>query len=266
MTRILITGAAGRIGGFLARGLRSDVVDIVATDLAAPTDPIDGVTFVSADLTDPVDAERLMAGVNAVVHMAGHPNSRDWAVVNSLNVDMVRNLLEAAGKAGVDRFISASSNHVVGFNEAEVRLSDAMPFRPDSPYGVSKVFGEVLLHYYCELYAMVGFALRIGACRPDASNARELRMWLSHADMIRLVQACLTTTVSGSRPVWGMSKNTRLVGDFPSWAEIGYAPQDDAEQFVDALEAKGVDTRIFSEWPYLGGRFVPEGFPPPPRS
>lgn len=264
MKTVLITGAAGRLGSALARGLASLGYDLRLTDIRTPETAVPGTEFVLTDLTDPANVARVMQGAEAVFHMAGHPNSSDWAVVNKLNIDVTRYVLDAAAEAGTARVVTASSNHVVGINPPDIRLTEEMLPRPDGPYGISKVIGEVLLEHYALRFGINGFAWRIGACWPAPNNTRELRFWLSHDDLVRLGHACLTTDARGYRAIWAMSNNTRLNADCPSWAAIGYAPQDDAEDHVDALRAKGCDTDIVSEWPYMGGRFMPADYPPDP--
>lgn len=252
--RVLVTGAAGRIGRTLAAGLTGHRLRL--TDLAAPEERPADAEFVAADLTEPGSAAALVEGMDAVIHMAGHPNSRDWAVVERLNVGVTRTLLEAAAAAGVRRAIVASSVHVAGHYPGDARLTEAMPLRPDGPYGLSKAANELTLRYLCERHGITGFALRICAFQPRPVDARQLRLWLSPADMVRLAAACLTADVAGYRAVWGLSNNARADVDRAGWDAIGYRPRDDAEQHAGRLAADGIDVTRVSEWPLLGGSFA----------
>jgi uronate dehydrogenase len=252
--RILITGAAGRIGRTLAQGLGGH--DLRLTDIQPPAEMPPGAELLLADLTQADAVRPLVEGMDAVIHMAGHPNSRDWALVERLNIGGTRAVIEAAALVGVPRVIIASSVHAVGTYPSDVRLTDSMPLRPDCPYGVSKAANELTLQYHCERFGLTGFALRICSFRPAPADARQLRLWLSHPDMVRLTQACLTTDATGYHMIWGLSANTRLDLVSDGWARIGYAPQDNAEDHLAALHAQGVDTSIVSEWPMLGGAFA----------
>lgn len=246
----MITGAAGRIGSLLARELARPGRTLRLTDLAR------GESILVADITDPDAVRGLMQGVNSVVHLAGHPNSRDWTTLERLNMQGTRIVFDAAIAAGVSRIVYASSIHAAGLHPADAALTADMPLAPGSPYGVSKAYGEMLLAYLCREHGVTGFAVRIASFRPQPNDARELRTWLSPDDMVRLAEACLTADASGFQVVWGLSANRRAVVDRETWAQIGYAPCDEAEDHLASLKAVGVDVDLISEWPFLGAHFV----------
>lgn len=253
--RVLITGAAGRIGSVLSRSLAQDHFDLRLIDVRS-------ADLGGAGLCEPCDVTDLAAlrehveGVDAIVHLAGHPNSRNWDVVTRLNIIGTRNVLIAAAEAGVQRVLYASSIHVAGLARADAPFDAALKLCPDSPYGVSKAVGESLLQYFAARHGLVGVALRICSFRPEPTNARELRTWLSPPDAVRLVTAALRADIDGFLPVWGLSNNTRAKVDRSNWDAIGYRPQDDAENFRDVLASRGVNVELASEWPHLGGSFV----------
>lgn len=248
---ILVTGASGRIGQVVTAGLRHAGLAVRATDIR-PGESVD----VLADLCDQAAAGSLVENVDCIVHLAGHPNSRDWTVLDRQNVGATRTLLNAAGVAGVRRFVYASSVHASGLLPANAYLSADLPIAADSPYGVSKVVGEALLHYHCHQYRMSGAALRICAFRPAPSNARELRLWISPSDMVRLAIATVTADFDGVRTIWGLSANRRANVSREEWDAIGYRPLDEAEDHQDRLALSGVDIELVSEWPLLGGAFA----------
>ena len=245
---VLVTGAAGRIGSVVVAALRAQGRDVRATDLRAG----EGVDLVG-DLRSPGFADRCAQGATAAIHLAGHPNSRDWATLDSVNTLATRLVFDACARAGVRRLVYASSVHAVGLLPADAHVRDREPPCPDSPYGVSKAVGEALLHYFCGCHAMTGVALRICAFRPAPANARELRLWISPRDIAALAAAALDARVAGVETVWGVSANSRADHARDTWTRIGYAPQDDAERFASALKARGVDIGIVSEWPLIGG-------------
>lgn len=256
---VLITGASGRIGSTLARAWAPDHPILRLTDLRPPEALPEGVPFEAADITDAASVARVVEGVEAVIHLAGHPNSREWAAVERLNMMGSRIVFEAAIRAGARRLVYASSIHAVGLHPAESILSADLPLAPDSPYGVSKAYGETLLEYLCHEHGVSGCAIRICSFRSAPTNARELRTWLSPGDMVRLADACLQNAGPGYTVAWGLSANRRASVDREAWERIGYQPQDEAEDHLAALAAAGVDVSLVSEFPLLGGHFVSAG-------
>jgi len=251
--KVLITGASGRIGRALAKGIDARYglrcADIDVADCGASG-------WMACDITDPRQAARAAAGMDAVVHLAGHPNSMDWDIMHSINVAGTLTMLRAAADAGVSRFLYASSVHVCGFHPADAMLTQDLPLWPDSPYGVSKAIGETHLRYFAEAYGMTGIAMRICSFRPEPSNSRELATWISEGDMVRLAEACLRADVTGFHAIWGVSANSRANLDDASWQRLGYTPRDNGSDHIARLAANGLDVTSYSEWPLLGGAFV----------
>lgn len=251
--KILITGAAGRIGRTLADGLvprhQLRLADLHPSYADQPGRMV-------CDVTKANDAVRAVAGMDAVVHLAGHPNSTDWDVVQSLNVGGTLTMLRAAASAGVRHFVLASSIHVCGLHPADVTLTNDLPPWPDGPYGASKLQGEMLGRYFAEAGGMAVVAMRICSFRAAPSNAREMATWISPGDMVRLVEACLTADVQGFHTIWGVSANSKARIDDGNWHRFGYRPCDDAADHAGRLAGEGVDLDCFSEWPLLGGAFV----------
>jgi nucleoside-diphosphate-sugar epimerase len=99
---------------------------------------------------------------DAVVHLAGVPDvNASWESVLRNNVVGTYNVLEATADAGIERFVFASSIHTVGMYEVDLApeiydpehdlaLERTTPVRPDSFYGLSKVFAEGLGRLYVE--------------------------------------------------------------------------------------------------------------------
>ena len=77
---------------------------------------------------------------------------------------------------------------------APAELPADTPPRPDTLYGVSKVFGEALARYYCDRYGFQVACLRIGTFAERPPDQRSQASWLSPADCARLVDACLRST------------------------------------------------------------------------
>lgn len=259
MGLILITGAAGRVGRVLRPGLRSLGWQLRPLDLAPVPDEPDAVL---ADIRDAAALRAAMAGVSAVVHLAALPREDRFDRILADNIDGTYQVFEAARQAGVPRVVFASSNHAVGFTPRLPLAGIDLPPRPDSLNGASKVFGEALARLYVDKYRLQVACLRIGSCFPKPTTVRQLSTWLSPADAVRLVHACLTAPDLDYAVLYGVSANTRGWWDLEPGRALGYQPVDDAEAYADeVLAACGELDPKDPEYAYLGG--LTTGLEPP---
>ena len=264
---VLITGAAGRIGSCLRSGLPPLGWRLRCLDLAEPPEP-DGLPWSTGDILDPDVLAKAMAGVEAVVHLAGIPTEAPFADLLPSNIEGTYQVFEAAREAGVRRVIYAGSNHAVGYHESGSLLSASARARPDSLYGVTKAFGEALGSYYADRHGMDVAAVRIGSCFDRPPGERGLATWLSPGDAVRLVDALLRAPSFGFALMYGISANTRAWWDLEPALALGYRPEDDAEAFAEEilaesapLDADDPDRR------FVGGRMAVGGIRGPgPRS
>lgn len=257
--KVLVTGAAGRIGGIVRRFLGSKY-DLSALDIAAVGD----IPSTVADIAD-LDAIRpAFEGQDAVVHLGADPSGgAPWDSVLPSNIVGMYNVMEACREAGVKRVVFASTNHVVGYYPEkddpyravfEGRVEDIpSPFpmltaervRPDCLYGVSKAFGEAIGSLYCDKYGISFIALRIGGVNMDPGWHRQsypgLAMWLSHRDAAQLIERSLDAPESvGFLVVYGMSNNTMRIHEIDTAEQIlGYRPEDDAGETLSPDAATG---------------------------
>jgi UDP-glucose 4-epimerase len=165
---VLITGGAGFIGAHSARALldgghRVTVVDDLSHGRreAVP----EGADLVVMDIRAP-EIARLFesSGFEAVLHLAAQMDVRrsvaDPLFDASVNVLGTLNLLEAGRRAGVKRFVFASSGGAVYGEQDVFPAPESHPRRPASPYGVSKLCGEEYLAHYALVHGMSTLALR----------------------------------------------------------------------------------------------------------
>jgi uronate dehydrogenase len=233
--RVLLTGAAGRIGSALRPGLRArpGLRELRLTDVEPLRAEHPVETVAPADLRDADAVLRAADGVDAIVHLGGIPGEADLATLAGPNLHGTFHVLDAARRTGARRVVLASSNHVTGFEPATRRLAGHEAPRPDSLYGATKAFGEALGSLYADKFGLDVVCLRIGTFAERPRVPRDLSSWLSPADGLRLVSACLTApSPLGFRVVYGASANTRGWWDLDPARELGYAPQDDAEAFA----------------------------------
>lgn len=148
-SRILVTGGGGFLGRHLVRKLRSRF-PVTSFDVQNPEG---GEDFFPGSVTDAGQIEVALEGVSALV--IGHMAPRAPGVYDSpetpfdINVKGTALLLEAAARRGIKRVVLISSVAVVQRSLAGKEfLTGALPFRPDSIYGLTKVLQEETARYY----------------------------------------------------------------------------------------------------------------------
>jgi uronate dehydrogenase len=261
MKRILITGATGKIGDVLRKGLRGSYPLMRLLDIAPLGSVEQGEELCTADIRDIAALEKAMAGIDCVTHLAGVPEEAEWETVLALNIEGCFNVFEAARRQGVKRVIFASSNHAVGFHRRERFIDNTVVPRPDTRYGVSKVFGEALGRLYADKYGLSVACLRIGTFRtPDRpAEARQLLTWISHRDMVQLVRRCIDHPNYHFVTVYGVSNNLRSRWDNTNVKFLGYRPEDDSEVFAAEILALGAkENEIAAQ--FHGGFYCPMEF------
>jgi uronate dehydrogenase len=251
---VLLTGAGGRLARMIRPALARLCSELRLTDrlaFDAPGVPADQVHI--GDLADIAQAYRLMQGVDAIVHFAGHPREADWATLLHANVLGTIRLWEAAHANGVQRIVYASSNHAVGFYPREQCIDHRAVPRPDSRYGLTKVFMEGLASLYADKHGLRGFGLRIGHCASAPSDHRMLSHWIHPDDLAQLVAVGLTAEYH-HEVVYGVSNNSASWYDNTRAHALGYRPQHSADPHAQALaDARGADAVAER---YQGGSFA----------
>lgn len=237
MTALLLTGASGRMAQALRPALAVSA-DPLRLYSRAPIDLVDAREELALGTLEDLPAlEQACAGIHTVIHLGGKADEAEFTEILSANIVGTYNVFEAARRAGVRRVVYASSHHVTGFHPVEEMVSVDSDVRPDTYYGVSKVFGEALGRLYHDKWGLEVVCLRIGVCREEPENSDQLRTWLSQADSIRLVQAAVGHELrTGYVKVYGVSDNSRRFWDTGSAEEIGYVAQDSADDFADRFD------------------------------
>jgi len=247
MRQVLITGAAGAIGSTLRAGLRGVYPLLRLADIRPLAAPATHEACVTADLCDFAAVASMMDGVDCVVHLGGVPREGPWEAILEHNIVGTYNVFEAARQCGVKRVVYASSNHVIGYYRAERPVGIEAPPRPDSRYGVSKVFGEALGRLYADKHGLSVACLRIGSFRERPQNARQLATWISPRDMVQLARCCIDAPDYRFLVLYGVSGNSRSRWHNPAAAVVGYRPQDNAEAYAPEFKipfADGTDPAV----------------------
>ena len=111
------------------------------------------------------------------------------------------------------RVVFASSNHVVGFYPRDQRIGVDVTALPDTRYGVSKAFGELLGAFYAYKFGLEVLCLRIGNVSDQPSNLRLASIWLKPEDLVQLIRIGLEHPDIRYEIFYGVSgQHPRLVG------------------------------------------------------
>ena len=259
MKTILMTGAAGRIGTFMRAELAGKY-KLRLSDIKPVKDLKPGETFMRADISNLKDALRITKGVDAVVHFGGQSGEHDWEHILQANIIGFHNTLEAARSNGVKRFLVATSNHAVGFYPVTQTINHRVYPKPDSRYGVSKVFNEALSSLYADRYGMEMFCMRIGNVNSAPIDRRRLAIWISARDMAQLVILGLERPKLHFEIVYGISDNARAWFDNTNAYRMGYQPRDRSETYAaEILQREGPPGNTPADIFQGGGHCMSEG-------
>lgn len=259
MKKLVLTGAAGKLGTQLRGPLAAMADTLVSTDIAGAPGPLAGnETWVAVDLADKQAIHDIVDGAEMVVHFGAIGDEGTFEQVLGPNFIGAYNIWEAARLTGVKRVVYASSIHAVGMYPKSQAIDSNVAHRPDGFYGLAKCFAEDLARMYWEKSGIEAVCLRILSCTPEPMNTRALGSWLSYGDLVRLVSRAIDTPVTGFTIAYGVSANDRCPVDNSGAAFLGYKPQDNAEdwaarRFAEADPADASDAGQMAH----GGPFAP---------
>lgn len=166
--RILVTGGAGFIGShlvdrLLTAGHSVRVLDNLSSGKRENLPKAGDIDIVVGDVRAVADVSRAIDGIDAVFHLAAvasvQASVEDPAGTHGSNFLGTLNLLEAARRQSVRRFVYASSAAVYG-NTEELPVSERTPVCPLSPYAADKLAGEHYLWFYARKYRLAATAFR----------------------------------------------------------------------------------------------------------
>jgi nucleoside-diphosphate-sugar epimerase len=165
----LVTGGAGFIGSntvdeLVRRGHRVVVLDNLSTGKEENLAGVRGkVEFVRGSITDLSLVSTVCRGMDYVIHLAARtsvPRSvKDPLETNIVNVQGSLNVLVAARDAKVKRVVFACSSSVYGETPTLPKREDMLP-APISPYGVSKLTGELYGQVFLRNYGLEFVSMR----------------------------------------------------------------------------------------------------------
>lgn len=232
LKRLVLTGAAGRLGSYLREPLTKMADELVSSDIAQDIGTLyPGERYVRADLADKAAIHALLDGADMVVHFGAICDEAPFEDLLGPNFVGAYNVWEAAYQNKLRRVVYASSIHAVGMHPRRDFIGADAPHRPDTFYGLAKCFAEDLGRMYWDKRGVESVHLRIISCA-QVTNARALGTWLSYDDLIQLVTRAIDTPTTGFAVVYGVSNNDRVPVDNSGASFLGYRPKDNAEQFA----------------------------------
>jgi len=238
MKKLVLTGAAGRLGSYLREPLTKMCDELVSTDIADDIGALyPGETYAKGDLASLDDMMRVLEGADMVVHMGAYADEGPFEKLLGPNFVGAYNIWEAAYQRGLKRVVYGSSIHAVGMHPKNEFIGTDARHRPDTFYGLAKCFAEDLGSMYWDKRGLESVHMRILSCA-QVTNARALGSWLSYDDLIQLVQRSIDTPVTGFSIVYGVSNNDRVPVDNANASFLGYRPKDTAEQFAEQILAE----------------------------
>ena len=211
--KVLITGASGLIGELVVEHL-GDKYEL--TGLARRL--VEAIPSLRASITDAEAIRPAFQGIHTVLHLAAATTGLTelWGPTMSVNIQGTLNVYEAARLAGVKRVVFMSS----GCTQLGYMMQDDLPYgklatareddpefpkswrlitledppRPDSPYAVSKLFGENTGRMYADRHGISTIVIRLGGVlRENRPHVRGI--WpgfLDQMDAVDLIDRCIS--------------------------------------------------------------------------
>lgn len=220
--RILITGAAGRVGHIVAAGLQ-ERHQIRGFDRDPMPDLEDTIIGSVADMDALLLATK---GMDAVIHLGSFGGERAWELMLETNYDGTYKVFEAARQNKVPRVVFASRAGLLSaYPKDQTRTMDLHP-RPGSTYDISKIFGESMGYMFAHRYDMEVVCVRIGNFNADRDQPAHPHH-LSHGDAVHVFEQAVTHPNVKFEIVFGVSASDWPMYDMDHGRNaIAYYPKD----------------------------------------
>ena len=213
--KIVVTGGSGKAGRWVVEDLRRQGHDVRNVDWSH--DGSEHGLCLLADLTDPGQAQELIAGYDAVPHLAAipAPGIRSEAETFRINTVSTFNVFAAAVAASAERVVWASSETVLGlpFDTPPLfaPIDETIEPRPESSYALSKLVGEEMASQFARRSGVPFVGLRFSNIMepPDYQQfpgfwddplLRKWNLWgyVDVRDVSQAVRRSLETPIRGS--------------------------------------------------------------------
>ncbi len=259
--RILITGAAGIVGTGMRPHLARAFPEIVLVDHKPAAGLAPNEKLIVGDIADPALVSEAMAGVTGVVHLAcAYGPGIGFEQMLDTNYRAFILLLDALVREGGQSFVFTSSNHGWGYYPRGSIIGVDKPPRPDSWYGIAKIFGEALLAHYADTHSFSGVSLRIGNAHAEVGDERRTHMWISHRDLAELTRLALVSGAPGHRAVFATADCADPFFDNSGLAALGFVTRDRPEDNLADPAIAGEPRAPGIGGEAVGGGYVEESF------
>jgi len=245
MRRLLVTGAAGRIGRSFVEahggryGLRLGVHHPGRLPQAPPKHE-----RVRLEIGDLESCRAACRGMDTVLHLAANPSPKAaFEALLDSNIRGAYNVFRAAADEGCRRVVFASSGRAVRGYPPDVEVRPEMPVRPADLYGAAKCWGEAVAHCFAHAERLSCICVRIGAFLPKGRSLWNhdpalMSRVLTARDCDQLLRRCIEAEGIQFAIVHGVSNNRFKAMDITSARELlGYEPMDDAWALRDGERA-----------------------------
>ncbi len=251
LKRIAITGGAGRIATQLRDFLRPVVQHIRLIDVRPAKELASSESFFEGNLADADAMRAALDGMDGVIHLGGLPNEAGIDDMLQTNILGTYNLYDAARATGVNRVVFASSNHTTGFYPRSETITPFDVPRPDTRYGLSKCWGEMVAGFYYDKAGISTLSIRIGNAAAYPNSERTAAIWISPRDLYQLVWIGLTHPEIAAAVVYGVSRNDSGWWRDETAERLGYRPQDHSRDHLRIEQATESAVAAF----FQGGSF-----------
>ena len=257
MQKLVLTGAAGKLGSYLREPLSKMCDVLITTDIVKNIENVAlNETYAQADLANMTQIYPLLEGADMVVHFGALVDEAPFEKILGPNLIGAYNIWEAAHRHKLRRVVYASSIHAVGMYPKTEAIDINVSHRPDTFYGLAKCFAEDLGRMYWEKRGLECVCMRILSCA-QVTKPRAVGSWLSYDDLVRLVQRAIDTPITGFSIVYGVSDNDRTPVDNSGARHLGFRPKDNAEKFAEEIYSNSVPLDPNKPEHYLhGGPFA----------
>ena len=197
--KVLVTGASGRLGGFVIQELLHQDYEPVMFSRSEPQHGFRNVQWIQGDICQFDDCLKAMEGVEAVQHLAARPNPTDhprarksahgFDATFKANMLGTYYMMQAAVTQGVQSVVMAGSNCALGhgfrisdtpFPVQYLPIDEKHPTFVEDTYSYSKLAGEEMLASYTRAYGIRTYVTRICGIFPPERRA-ELALNVRHA-------------------------------------------------------------------------------------
>jgi len=184
MKRIVITGAAGNLGGLLAQGMKDmDVylnLLIHKKDIAGNLKEKENISVFKVDLANKETLRDALENVDVIVHFAGILfKANPEKFLPTTNTQYFNNLLDVAIRQKVKRIILISFPHVEGECSPQNPATEVLDGKPESMHAKTRLEEEKLLFRYGEKYDFEAVSLRVGMVYGEGILMIDAAQWFA---------------------------------------------------------------------------------------